>query len=366
MKKILFLLLCPTLLLLGCSEAPQENFLKKEIGQMVLVGFRGKTVPHYLKDDLKSGRIGGLILFDYDVVKGEFDRNIESPEQVKLLVSEVQSYAETPAFIAIDQEGGKVARLTPQYGFPPTLSAQKLGKKNDLKATYENAEIIALTLKSLGINLNFAPVVDLNINPNNPAIGKKERSYSADPKIVTQHAQKVIQAHKKYNILTSLKHFPGHGSGWNDSHEGFVDLTDTWSEKELIPYEKLSAEVPMVMTAHIFNKNLDSDVPGTLSQKVITGILRNKIGFKGVVISDDLQMNAIDEHYSLEETVVKLINAGVDILLVGNNLNSDTEIDEKIQEIILDKIESGEIAEKQIHESYQRIIKLKKEYGIIK
>ncbi len=140
------------LTLFGCGQ-PESTQLEKEIGQMVLVGFRGKTVPDYLKKDLEAERIGGVILFDYDVVKKEFDRNIESPEQVKKLVTEIQSYAKTPVFVAIDQEGGTggtsgvgVARLQSKFGFPETLSAQKLGEINDLTITYNNAEIIAKTL----------------------------------------------------------------------------------------------------------------------------------------------------------------------------------------------------------------------------
>lgn len=179
---------------------------------MLLVGFRGKTVPDYLKKDLQENRIGGVILFDYDVLSKQFDRNIENPQQVKNLISEINKYAKYPVFVTVDQEGGLIARLSAKYGFPNTLSAQNLGQRNDLNATYTNAKIIATTLKDLGFNLNFAPVVDLNTNPENPAIGKKERSYSENPEIVSAHARKVITAHTELDILTALKHFPGHGS----------------------------------------------------------------------------------------------------------------------------------------------------------
>lgn len=147
-----------------------------------------------------------------------------------------------------------------------------------------------------------------------------------------------------------------------------MDLTNTWSKTELVPYQTLVSEniSPMIMTAHIFNKNLDPSVPATLSRPIITGLLKEKIGFTGVVISDDLQMGAIKNHYTLEEVVVKLINAGVDILLIGNNLDYDPEIDEKIHKIIKEKIADGEISEEQIHESYQKIITLKKQFNIMK
>ncbi|MFC1659638.1 glycoside hydrolase family 3 N-terminal domain-containing protein [Pseudomonadota bacterium] len=239
-NKLIKLTLLLPLVLLGCKEQlEQQVSLEEKIGQMIMVGFRGKVTPDYLKEDLKEGRIGGVVLFDYDIETQQFDRNIETPDQVKALISEIKHYARTPVFISIDQEGGVINRLRPEYGFPKTLSAQELGNKNDLNLTYENALTIAKTLKDLGINVNFAPVVDLNVNPNNPAIGKKERSYSANPEIVYAHAKQVIKAHKQHNILTALKHFPGHGSAWNDSHNGFVDLSDTYDEVELVPYQKL-------------------------------------------------------------------------------------------------------------------------------
>jgi len=365
MKKIIYIL--SLTLLIGCTSKKENINLKKEIGQMILVGFNGKTLPKYLKNDIKDGRIGGIILFDYDAQKKVFDKNIKSPEQVKSLITEAQSHAKTPLFVAIDQEGGIINRLHPKYGFPETISAQKLGEINELNKTYENAEIIASTLKELGFNLNFAPVVDLNTNPNNPAIGKKERSYSPKASIVAKHAEQVINAHDKQNILTALKHFPGHGSSWNDSHEGFVDLSETWIPEEIEPYKTLikKNKAHMIMTAHVFNKNLDKENIATLSPKILTQMLRNEMKFEGIIISDDLQMDAIRKHFTLEETVVKLINAGANILLVGNNLGNDPEIDEKIQKIIIDKIESGEIDIQRIHDSYNHIMKLKKEFKII-
>ncbi len=354
---------------MNCSKGQDQNqllSLEDKIGQMLLIGFRGKEVKPQdaIIDDVKTGRVGGVILFDYDVQLKVADRNIKSPDQVKALVSDIKTYAKTPLFIAIDQEGGRVNRLKTNYGFPNSVSAQYLGGVNNLDTTSFYAEITANTLSELGINLNFSPVVDLNTNPDNPVIGKIERSYGADGELVMRHAMKVIEAHRKRKIINSLKHFPGHGSAWNDSHFGIADVSETWNEQELFPYRQLIAEkqVDMVMTAHIYNRQLDADYPATLSKNVLTDLLRKQLKFDGVIVSDDMQMDAIDEQYGLEMAISQAINAGVDILVFGNNLNYDPKIASKAITIIKSLVQRGKISEQRIDESYQRIIKLKKLY----
>jgi beta-N-acetylhexosaminidase len=242
-----------------------------------------------------------------------------------------------------------------------------LGEKDDAKLTYENAKVIAETLKSLGFNLNFAPVVDVNTNPENPVIAGKERSYSSNPYKVAEHSEQVIKAHKDLDILTALKHFPGHGSSSSDSHLGFVDVSETWNEKELIPYKELinTGKVEIVMTAHVFNKKLDEKYPATLSKKSLSK-LRKDFAYDGIIISDDLQMNAIAKHYSIEEAIPLMVNAGVDIFCIGNNLEIDENIVPKVIDIVMEKIFSGEISEEQIETSYNKIISLKKKYKIIR
>lgn len=290
--------------------------LEFKIGQMLLVGYRGLEADdnHPAVRDIRELHLGGVILSDYDMVAGEYRRNIESPEQVIRLTGALQQASATPLLIAIDQEGGLVTRLKESNGFPPTVSHQRLGAEDDCATTFREAGTIAETLAAIGINLNLAPVVDLNINPENPIIAGKERSFSADPKTVTRHAAAFVQAHREYGVICSLKHFPGHGSAAADSHLGLVDVTDLWSHVELEPYRNLikAGSVDAVMTAHVFNARLDPDYPATLSHATITGLLRGELNYDGVVISDDLHMKAIAEHYGFKTAVRCALEAGVD------------------------------------------------------
>ncbi|MEM6320408.1 MAG: glycoside hydrolase family 3 protein [Bacteroidota bacterium] len=358
----------------ACSEqsstkqAPQPNTaeLTQKIGQMIMVGTRGMTIDEVspqFQQQIKEGKIGGIVLFDYDVVKKEFHRNIQSPEQVRGLVNGLQQLAPTPLFMAIDQEGGRVNRLKPKYGFPTSVSAQYLGDLDNVDSTLYYANRAAETVSDLGFNVNFAPAVDVNVNPESPAIGKIERSFSAEPETVVKHAKILIEAQTDQGILSTLKHFPGHGSAQADSHYGVTDVTKYWQEKELLPFEtlgKMDAQVA-IMTAHVVNQNLDQDYPATLSKKVITGILREKLGFKGVIFSDDMQMQAVNDQFGFETLLEKSINAGVDVLVFGNNLKYDEQIPSKAIAAILKMVESGAISKARIEASYERIMNAKRQ-----
>lgn len=330
---------------------------------MINVGFRGFEAPPEspIADIIKNYYIGGVVLFDYDVPTDSARRNIQSPEQLQKLTTQLQRYTDTPLLIAIDQEGGKVARLKEKFGFPASVSAEYLGTLNNPDTTRFYAQRMAKTLKKAGINTNLAPVVDLNTNPQNPVIGSIDRSFSADPKTVVRHAKIYIEELHKHGILTTLKHFPGHGSSEDDSHKGIADVTKTWEKKELAPYKMLidSGKADIIMTAHIFNGRLDSTYPATLSKPVITGILRDSLGFNRVVMSDDMQMGAIRKYYELKETVRLSIEAGVDILSFANNSVFDPEIAAKAHRIIKELVDDGTISEERINQSYERIIKLK-------
>ncbi len=344
------------------TTAPAVD-LDYKIGQMIMVGFRGLTLTedNPVVEDIRARHIGGVILFDYDMAEQSPVRNIQSPEQLQALDASLQAVAPSPLLIAVDQEGGQVARLKEQYGFPPTVSAQYLGTLNDLNVTHQYALSIAQTLAAAGINLNFAPVVDLNVNPDNPIIGRLERSFSADPQVVTAHALEFVRAHHEAGVLTTLKHFPGHGSSKTDSHLGFVDVTDSWSPVELEPYRAIIAagESDLIMTAHIYNANLDPDYPATLSHAVVTGLLRRDLGYNGPVISDDMQMQAITDRYGFEEAIELAINAGVDILEYANNTVFDPEAASKAIAAIKQLVEQGQVSPERIEESYQRIIQFK-------
>jgi beta-N-acetylhexosaminidase len=365
-KQLLLLTLFFTALLFtSCEEntQPVTDNLDEVIGQMIMVGFRGYdiTADNPIVNDLVNNKICGVILFDYDVTLQKFERNVQSPEQLQNLISKVKQYSAIKPLIAIDMEGGRVNRLKTNYGFPATVSAQYLGNINNLDTTKFYAGRIAGTLKEMGINLNLAPVVDVNVNPDNPVIGKIERSFSPDPNMVIKHAAEYIKSHHDYNILTSLKHFPGHGSSTSDSHYGFTDVTDTWQDIELQPYSGLLNQgvVDLVMTAHIFNAKFDSIYPATLSYNTITKVLRDSLKFRGVVISDDMQMKAITDNFGLETAIEKSIKAGVDIILFANNLIYDPDIVNKTKTIILQLVADGKISRERLMESYNRIKELK-------
>jgi beta-N-acetylhexosaminidase len=335
-----------------------------KIGQMIMSGFRGlhpEDDPATL-EEIRRGNVGGIVFFERDTIANAGALNIESPSQVLALTHDLQERAEIPLLISIDQEGGKINRLKEEYGFPPSVSAKFLGEKNDLALTKHYAELTAKTLKEIGINLNLAPDVDLERNPDNPIIAKHERSYSFDPEIVTRHAMEVIRAHHARGVLCTLKHFPGHGSSSHDSHLGFVDVSSSWSEDEIEPYRKIiSAGLSdVVMTAHIFNSHLDKQYPATLSRTIISGILRRQLGYDGVVMSDDLQMKAISNNFTLQETVLQAILAGVDVLAFANNFLYDRAVVSKAMAIIKQLVREKKITEGRIDQSYQRIMKLKR------
>jgi len=356
---------------ISCSQGQKNEVpLDEKIGQMLKVGFRGLSVDENspIVEDIRKYHIGGVVLFDYDVPRDTALRNISSHGQVQNLVQDLQRFADIPLIIAIDQEGGRVARLKPRYGFEKSVSAQYLGSLQNADSTRKYAHQTGQTLSELGINTNLAPVVDVNINPKNPVIGGIERSFSDDPSVVTRHARLYIETLHEYGIITTLKHFPGHGSSRDDSHLGVVDVTDYWKQKELVPYRNLieSGTADIVMTAHIFNAALDSTYPATLSKPIITGILRDSLRFNGVVMSDDLQMKAIRTEYGLKETIKMSIQAGVDILSFANNSIFDAEIAAKAHGIINELVEEGSLSENRIDQSYDRIMSLKRKYLLTK
>jgi len=292
------------------------------LGQMFIAGFHGCEVvdAHWIVSALAHDRLGGVLLFDRNV-DGSI-QNIQSPVQLKRLVRALCQHADIVPFVTIDQEGGKVCRLKASAGFAPSFSAAELARQG-VDATARQAAVLAADLAEYGINLNFAPVVDLDLNPNNPIIGRYARSFGADSAEVTAHAAIFIEAHHRQGIGCCLKHFPGHGSAGSDSHLGFVDTTECWQPVELEPYRRLLAKgfCDGIMTAHLVNRHLDpSGLPATLAPQVINGLLRRELGFDGVVFSDDLQMRAISQGWSLADAVQQAVLAGVDVLVIGNNL----------------------------------------------
>lgn len=359
------LLLAILLQPLPVAEAgTKPDSLTIKIGQMLMVGFRGTTLGQSpdVRRAIDRQRIGGVVLFDYDVPSRTPRRNITGPEQLKQLSGELQDRSPIPLFISIDQEGGMVSRLKAARGFPRSPSARSLGLLRNPDSTLAAAEETARTLKLMRINMNLAPVVDLDTNPQNPVIGRIERSYSPDPSIVTAHASIVTKTFLREGIIPVLKHFPGHGSSTSDSHLGFTDVTESWNEIELEPYRRLFLDgyQGAVMTAHVFNAHLDPRYPATLSKPTISRLLREKLGFRGVVLTDDMQMGAIAHNFGFEEAIRLSIEAGADILVFANNTTVyDPKIAEKASGIIRRMVDEGIISPLRIEESYRRIMTLK-------
>lgn len=338
----------------------EDDILKKMIGRMVVIGFDDAKIDEQsaIVKDIQTYDLGGVILFDRFYKEKNHVKNISSPAQLQLLTKQLKYFSHKPLLISIDQEGGRVARLKPSYGFSEIPSALALSKTSLENARGVYASMAKMLVEN-GINCDFGPVVDLAVNDKNSVIVGLERSYGEESETVGQYAQIFIDALKQKGIISVLKHFPGHGSSLEDSHLGFVDVTNTWSEKELEPYEKLIAlkRVEMMMSAHVFNAHLDKTYPATLSYAINTELLRKKMHYEGVLISDDLQMEAIAKYYTLQEVVTLAINSGIDMLLFGNQL-SHTKTDEII-ETIFTQIKNGAIAKSRIIEANERIGRLK-------
>lgn len=347
----------------GPARAETDPGLEVMAGQMLLVGFRGTTLDAAapMARDVAAGRVGGVILFDYDVLLKRPGRNVASPEQLRRLTAALQARARVPLFIAVDQEGGRVQRLKTRDGFTGTPSAADMGAWHDPARVEAAGLALGRMLAGVGLNLDFAPVADVNVNPQSPAIGALGRSFSGDPEEVARDAGAFARGLNRAGVLSCLKHFPGHGSARTDSHLGLTDVTATWSETELVPYERLiPTGADLIMVAHVFNARLDPDHPASLSRPVITGLLRGTLGFRGVVVSDDLQMGAVAGRYGLEEIVRLAVLAGNDILVFGNNLAFDPDIAAKVRDIIVGLVRGGTIPEARIRASYERIMALKK------
>ncbi|MCZ6913506.1 MAG: hypothetical protein O7C59_02750 [Rickettsia endosymbiont of Ixodes persulcatus] len=241
----------------------EDDDLKYKIGQMLIVGFEGTRISQEspINRALLNRQIGGVVLFDRNLRNSTNSKNIKNPEQLRLLIDHLQSYAKSvdlpPLFISLDYEGGDVVRLRKEYGFPHIPSAENMCS-NDNKYTAYCANIMSSVMRNSGINTNFSPVLDVNVNPDSPAIGARGRSFSSDYKKVTECARIFINEYTKKGIIPVCKHFPGHGSSDGDTHKMLIDVTNTWKDYELAPYENLASGCGMIMVGHIVNKNLDN------------------------------------------------------------------------------------------------------------
>jgi beta-N-acetylhexosaminidase len=338
-----------------------DQTLYKKIDQLLIIGFRGVEVT----DDspiakiLKDTNLGGVILFDYDSPSKKRDRNITSPLQVQELTTALQERAQTPLFVSIDEEGGAVNRLKKEDGFSYVLPrAKDLGLKKPANTLLQSKKL-ARQLKVLGINLNFGPVTDLDYGNRSPIIGVFGRAYSSKPLTVVAQARAFMEGHDYYGIGTVIKHFPGHGSARGDTHEGLVDVTRTYEAKELEPFQRLIAEgdTHAVMVGHLLNRDIDPLYPASLSKITIGELLRKKLGFDGVVITDDLNMGAIQDKYGSGDAAVLALNAGNDMLIFSNNITTyDDNLMYTVRDAIFAAVKDGTLPASRIDEAYAHVL----------
>jgi beta-N-acetylhexosaminidase len=332
--------------------------LRQRIARLLVVGFRGlELVPaDPIARAIAEDGLGGVILFDRDRTTGGA-RNIKSPAQVRNLVAGLYGQAgDRELIVAIDQEGGLVTRLSPKDGFPAVASEAAIGAQTEAEVT-SWAQGIAATLISMSINLNLAPVVDLNVDPTNPAIGALDRAFSADAAIVARDAAIEVAAHRAQGVRTALKHFPGLGSASKNTDFGVADVTATWQDRELNPYRELLEQdlVDIVMAAHVVNGQIDPIAPAALSRATVTDLLRAQLGWSGVVMTDDLGAAAITQAFGFEDAIGLALNAGNDLLLFANQQAYDPDLATHAIDAVEALVEQGTVAEARIDEAFRRV-----------
>lgn len=331
----------------------KKNEFRKELGQMIMMGVAEYSLSQEEIDVISNIQPSGVIYFK---------RNVQSPQQLAALTHEIYRLCDQMPLIGIDQEGGWIARLgAPFTVFPGNEflgRAYLKTKKDDL--TQKQATAMARELKTIGVNVNFTPLADICTNPDNPIIPPK-RAFGTDAKTVSKLVATTVRAYKKEKVISCAKHFPGHGHSTTDSHLVLpvIDITKkTLATRELIPFQAaIRAGVPTIMTAHVVYPQIDT-VPATLSKKILDGILRKKLKFSGVLISDDMEMSAIAGNMDVPQASVEAIIAGVDLLLVCKKLDLAVEV----YEAIVRSVESGKLPKRRVEQSLQRIRKMKRAY----
>jgi beta-N-acetylhexosaminidase len=335
--------------------------LRQKVAGLLVVGFRGSALSQvpWLVTELRDTGLGGVILFDRDQQTGA-QRNVRSPAQVATLVRDLRAAAgDRRIIVGVDQEGGLVTRLSPAHGFPAVASEADIGR-GTVAGARSWGRGIAKTLATAGINLNFAPVVDLNVNPRSPAIGALDRSFSANPAVVVEMATAEIQAHRAAGVETTLKHFPGIGSSTTNTDFGVADVTKTWTRRELEPFQKLiaSGTADVIMAGHVVNGQLDRDHPASLSKATVTDLLRGQLGWTGPVVTDDLQAAAIVKAFGFAEAVVLALEAGNDLLLLANQQSYDPRVVAKVIDAVAGAVDTGRLPMSRIDEAYHRVVLL--------
>ncbi|MEO1200094.1 MAG: glycoside hydrolase family 3 N-terminal domain-containing protein [Pseudomonadota bacterium] len=329
------------------------------IGEMLVIGLTGNTADaqssQRVARQIEAGLVGGVVMLRHNI-----QTRAGTEGMTRLFLSAGRSYA---PFTMVDQEGGAVQRLSRSLGYTDIPRAREVAQR----MTPDQARDLYLTMareaKAAGFNFNLAPVVDLDLDTNNPVVGKWGRSWGRDATTVIAYATAFLDAHRQAGIACSIKHFPGHGTSRGDSHDGFVDISATWQQEELTPFVSLvrSGEAQSVMTAHLYHSQLSDDGhhPVTLSPLAIDGFLRSRVGFDGVVITDDLDMGAIRQNYTLEDAVVLSIAAGNDLIMLSNSADPDPELPQRMIARVNEALSRGTIRLTQVERAVERIRALK-------
>ncbi|ETT44785.1 beta-N-acetylhexosaminidase [Paenibacillus sp. FSL H7-689] len=327
--------------------------LGQKVGQLLMCGFHSQHADEQITRLIRDYHVGGVIYFR---------RNVESVDQLTRLSAELQDMAAEagalPLMISVDQEGGMVARID-QEGMTQVPGNMALGATGNAEYTLECAQILGRELKNIGIDMNLAPVVDVNNNPLNPVIGV--RSYGEHAESVAAHGVAAITGYQSQGIAATAKHFPGHGDTAVDSHLGMVTVPhdrNRLEQMELLPFRKaIEAGVDAIMTAHVMFPSIEPEpIPATLSHKVLTGLLREEMGFEGIIITDCLEMHAISKPYGVAEAAVRAVEAGADLILVSHTLQDQVAALEGIYEAV----RTGRISEEVIHQAVERIMTWKR------
>ncbi|GKU28529.1 beta-N-acetylhexosaminidase [Clostridium folliculivorans] len=335
------------------KEKLKSLTLDEKIGQLTIVGIEGTEINDNTKELIKNYHVGGVIFFK---------ENISSRNQALALVQSLKNINGTgiPLFLGVDEEGGRVSRMPAEYKKLP--SSGTIGKKNNEDISKKVGEILGEEVSSVGFNLDFAPVLDINSNPKNPIIG--DRSFGNNAELVSKLGVATMNGIQSKNIISAVKHFPGHGDTLVDSHKGLPTVNNDINRLrsfELIPFkEAIDNGADMVMVAHILLPNIDKTYPSSLSKVVISDLLRKELGFNGVIITDDMTMGAITLNYDINKAAVTSLKAGSDIVLVCHDYNKEKTVIESIKTAVNNK----EITEQEIDEKVYRILKLKDKYKI--
>ncbi len=324
--------------------------LARKVGQILMAGFEGTSPSKEIQNLIKEYDLGGVILFS---------RNIEDPSQCARLTKALQKFSsDAPLFIAVDQEGGRVSRLP--LPFTQFSSARTIGQCDTISLTYSHAEAIAKELRSVGINMNFAPVLDIDTNHKNPIIG--DRAFGETPTIVSKHGLAMMVGMMDQKVIVCGKHFPGHGDTAADSHETLPELDHPLSrlvDIELKPFiHAVENRIPCIMTAHVRYRGIDDRLPASLSKKVIGQLLRKTIQFNGVVITDDLEMKGITSDFSVPEAAVRAVKAGSDLILVCHSPDQQAAV----LEALIHAFEKGTLSEEKLDASLARLLALKERF----